>query len=73
MGRAENIVWIGPDGGSISENDKNIKAQRHDESTSSLVILSAHVEDAGAYTCKAENTHTAAQAEVNLEVVCKCI
>ncbi|KAM9476011.1 uncharacterized protein aebp1b [Clarias gariepinus] len=70
-GKAESIVWIGPDGESISENDKNIKAHRHDESTSSLVIVSARVENAGVYSCVAENTHTSAQAEVNLEIVLK--
>ncbi|XP_026801578.3 inactive carboxypeptidase-like protein X2 isoform X1 [Pangasianodon hypophthalmus] len=70
-GKSESVVWIGPDGGSISENDKNIKAHRHDEWTSSLVIVSAQVEDAGVYTCVAENTHTSAQAELNLEVVLK--
>ncbi|XP_017323547.1 inactive carboxypeptidase-like protein X2 isoform X1 [Ictalurus punctatus] len=72
-GNAESIVWIGPDGESVSENDKNIKAHRHDESTSSLVIISAQVEDAGVYACLAENTHThaTARAELNLEVVLK--
>ncbi|XP_060787094.1 inactive carboxypeptidase-like protein X2 isoform X2 [Neoarius graeffei] len=71
MGGAQSIVWIGPDGGSVSENDRNIKAQRHDESTSSLVIISARVEDAGVYTCVAETAHTTAQAQLNLEVTLK--
>ncbi|XP_027024059.2 inactive carboxypeptidase-like protein X2 [Tachysurus fulvidraco] len=70
-GRAESIVWLGPDGENISENDKNIKVHRHDESTSSLVIVSAQVEDAGVYVCVAENTHTSAQSRVELQVVLK--
>ncbi|KAG7331973.1 hypothetical protein KOW79_003807 [Hemibagrus wyckioides] len=71
QGSAESLVWLGPDGENISENQKNIRAHRHDESTSSLVIISAQVEDAGVYTCVAENTHTSAQSQVTLQVVLK--
>ncbi|XP_036434088.1 inactive carboxypeptidase-like protein X2 isoform X2 [Colossoma macropomum] len=71
VGGAVNIDWIAPNGEKIQEKHRNVRVHRHDRTSSSLTIHAARTEDAGAYTCVAENTETAAQASVDLEVLLK--
>ncbi|XP_072538645.1 uncharacterized protein aebp1b [Salminus brasiliensis] len=68
---AGNIDWIAPNGERIQENQANVRVLRHDRTSCSLLIHSARTEDAGVYRCVAENTNTASQASINLEVLLK--
>uniref|UniRef100_A0A665UZM1 Neural cell adhesion molecule 1-like n=1 Tax=Echeneis naucrates TaxID=173247 RepID=A0A665UZM1_ECHNA len=68
VGDAKDIDWYGPNGEKILPNRHDIFVSRNDESTSSLTIYHATVENAGIYKCiaKSEDMETQATVEVTI-------
>ncbi|XP_051525301.1 inactive carboxypeptidase-like protein X2 isoform X2 [Myxocyprinus asiaticus] len=73
VGNAEDIDWFSPNGEKLLRNHENLKVHKHGRSLSSLMVLSANLNNAGIYTCVARNRDNKSQATANLEILLKRI
>ncbi|XP_077596393.1 neural cell adhesion molecule 1a isoform X6 [Stigmatopora nigra] len=68
VGDAKDIDWFAPNGEKIQPNNPNIQVTRNDETTSTLTIYHADVDNAGIYKCVAKNGDKEAQATVQVKI-----
>ncbi|XP_077360439.1 neural cell adhesion molecule 1a isoform X3 [Festucalex cinctus] len=68
VGDAKDIDWFAPNGEKILPNNPNIQVSRNDETTSTLTIYHADVDDAGIYKCVAKSGDKEAQATVQVKI-----
>ncbi|KAJ8280630.1 hypothetical protein GJAV_G00057080, partial [Gymnothorax javanicus] len=68
VGDAKEIDWYWPSGEKILPNRQDVSVTRNDESTSTLVIYNAGIDNAGVYKCVASNEDRSSQASINLRI-----
>ncbi|KAM4547318.1 neural cell adhesion molecule 1a isoform 3-T3 [Fundulus diaphanus] len=68
VGDAKEIDWFAPSGEKILPTRPNISVSRTDESTSTLTLYHANVDNAGIYKCVAKNGGKEAQATVQVKI-----
>ncbi|XP_019725152.1 neural cell adhesion molecule 1a isoform X1 [Hippocampus comes] len=68
VGDAKDIDWFAPNGEKILPNNPNVQVNRNDETTSTLTIYHADVDDAGIYKCVARSGDKEAQATVQVKI-----
>lgn len=68
VGDAKDIDWFAPSGEKILPNSPDIFVSRSDDSTSTLTIYHANVDNAGIYKCVAKNAGKEAQATVQVMI-----
>ncbi|XP_036391868.1 neural cell adhesion molecule 1b isoform X4 [Megalops cyprinoides] len=68
VGDAKEIDWYWPSGEKILPNRQDISVVRNDESSSTLTIYNADIDNAGVYKCAARNGDEESQATVNLRI-----
>ncbi|XP_057676254.1 neural cell adhesion molecule 1a isoform X8 [Corythoichthys intestinalis] len=68
VGDAKDIDWFAPNGEKIQPNNPNIQVTRNDETTSTLTIYHADVDNAGIYKCVAKSGDKEAQATVQVKI-----
>ncbi|XP_035998622.1 neural cell adhesion molecule 1 isoform X5 [Fundulus heteroclitus] len=68
VGDAKDIDWFAPSGEKILPTRPNISVSRTDESTSTLTLYHANVDNAGIYKCVAKNGGKEAQATVQVKI-----
>ncbi|XP_051903209.1 neural cell adhesion molecule 1a isoform X5 [Hippocampus zosterae] len=68
VGDAKDIDWFAPNGEKILPNNPNVQVNRNDETTSTLTIYHADVDDAGIYKCVAKSGDKEAQATVQVKI-----
>ncbi|XP_044077716.1 neural cell adhesion molecule 1a isoform X16 [Siniperca chuatsi] len=68
VGDAKDIDWYDPSGEKILANRPDIFVSRSDETTSTLTIYHANVDNAGIYKCVAKNGDKEAQATVQVKI-----
>ncbi|KAL0994518.1 hypothetical protein UPYG_G00123300 [Umbra pygmaea] len=67
-GDAKDIDWYAPNGEKLVPNRQDIMVSRNDESSSTLTIYNAVVDNAGVYKCVARNGDTESQSTVNVKI-----
>ncbi|XP_062873049.1 neural cell adhesion molecule 1b [Trichomycterus rosablanca] len=67
-GGVKEMDWFSPTGEKIESNRQDITVIRNDETSSTLTIYSASVENAGTYKCIASNKGQQAEATVNVKI-----
>uniref|UniRef100_A0A8C6USZ5 Neural cell adhesion molecule 1a n=1 Tax=Neogobius melanostomus TaxID=47308 RepID=A0A8C6USZ5_9GOBI len=68
VGDAKDIDWYNPQGEKILPDNPNIFVSRNDESTSTLTIYHATVDNAGIYKCMAKAPGQEAEATVQVKI-----
>ncbi|TSQ12694.1 Neural cell adhesion molecule 1 [Bagarius yarrelli] len=68
VGDAKDIDWFAPSGEKLLPNRQDISVSRNDDSSSTLTIYSATVDNAGIYKCVAKNGDKEAEATVNVKI-----
>ncbi|XP_035240314.1 neural cell adhesion molecule 1b isoform X16 [Anguilla anguilla] len=68
VGDAKEIDWYWPSGEKILPNRQDVSVSRNDESSSTLIIYNAGIDNAGVYKCVARNEDKEAQATINLRI-----
>uniref|UniRef100_A0AAV2J6J8 Ig-like domain-containing protein n=1 Tax=Knipowitschia caucasica TaxID=637954 RepID=A0AAV2J6J8_KNICA len=68
VGDAKDIDWFNPQGEKIVPDNPNIFVSRNDESTSTLTIYHATVDNAGIYKCMARAPGQEAEATVQVKI-----
>ncbi|KAB5548904.1 hypothetical protein PHYPO_G00061050 [Pangasianodon hypophthalmus] len=68
VGDAKDIDWFAPSGEKLLPNRQDISVSRNDETSSTLTIYSATVDNAGIYKCVAKNGDKEAEATVNVKI-----
>ncbi|XP_036444754.1 neural cell adhesion molecule 1a isoform X1 [Colossoma macropomum] len=68
VGEVKEIDWFAPSGEKLLPNRQNISVSRNDETSSTLTIYSATVDNAGIYKCVAKNGDKETQATVNVKI-----
>lgn len=68
VGDAKDIDWYDPSGEKILPNRQDISVSRSDESTSTLTIYHATVDNAGIYKCVAKDADNRAETTVQVKI-----
>uniref|UniRef100_A0A673NML9 Neural cell adhesion molecule 1-like n=1 Tax=Sinocyclocheilus rhinocerous TaxID=307959 RepID=A0A673NML9_9TELE len=68
IGGAKEIDWFAPTGEKIEPGRLDISVIRNDETSSTLTIYNAKVDNAGTYKCVASSGDREAEATVNLKI-----
>ncbi|MCI4386582.1 hypothetical protein PGIGA_G00064090 [Pangasianodon gigas] len=68
VGDVKDIDWFAPSGEKLLPNRQDISVSRNDETSSTLTIYSATVDNAGIYKCVAKNGDKEAEATVNVKI-----
>ncbi|XP_067307257.1 neural cell adhesion molecule 1b isoform X3 [Pseudorasbora parva] len=68
IGGAKEIDWFAPTGEKIEPGKQDISVIRTDETSSTLTIYNAKVDNAGTYRCVASSGDQDAEATVNLKI-----
>ncbi|KAM9450345.1 neural cell adhesion molecule 1a isoform 2-T2 [Clarias gariepinus] len=68
VGDVTDIDWFAPSGEKLLPNRQDISVSRNDETSSTLTIYSATVDNAGIYKCVAKNGDKEAEATVNVKI-----
>lgn len=68
IGGAKEIDWFAPTGEKIEPGKQDVSVIRNDETSSTLTIYNAKVENAGTYKCVASSGDQDAEATVNLKI-----
>ncbi|RXN07977.1 neural cell adhesion molecule 1-like isoform X2 [Labeo rohita] len=68
IGGAKEIDWFAPTGEKIEQGRLDISVIRNDETSSTLTIYNAKVDNAGTYKCVASSGDREAEATVNLKI-----
>ncbi|KAK6317282.1 hypothetical protein J4Q44_G00126820 [Coregonus suidteri] len=68
VGDAKDIDWYAPNGEKLLPNRQDIIVNRNDESSSTLTIYNADVDNAGVYKCVAKNGDKESQGTVNVKI-----
>uniref|UniRef100_A0A8C7R1L2 Neural cell adhesion molecule 1 n=1 Tax=Oncorhynchus mykiss TaxID=8022 RepID=A0A8C7R1L2_ONCMY len=68
VGDAKDIDWYAPNGEKLLPNRQDIIVNRNDESSSTLTIYNADVDNAGVYKCVAKNADKESQGTVNVKI-----
>uniref|UniRef100_A0A4W5QIH0 Neural cell adhesion molecule 1 n=1 Tax=Hucho hucho TaxID=62062 RepID=A0A4W5QIH0_9TELE len=63
-----DIDWYAPNGEKLLPNRQDILVNRNDESSSTLTIYNANVDNAGIYKCVAKNGDKESQGTVNVKI-----
>lgn len=64
----KGIDWFSPSGEKIESNRQDITVNRNDETSSTLTIYNANIDNAGTYKCGATNGDQQAEATVNVKI-----
>ncbi|XP_062328350.1 neural cell adhesion molecule 1b isoform X3 [Osmerus eperlanus] len=68
VGEAEKIDWLSPSGDRIESNRPDVTVTRNDESSCTLTLYRAGVDNAGTYKCVATNGDQQAESTVNVKI-----
>ncbi|KAJ8391240.1 hypothetical protein AAFF_G00095070 [Aldrovandia affinis] len=68
VGEVKEIDWYWPSGEKILANRHDVSVTRNDESSSTLIIYNAGIDNAGVYKCVARNGDRESQATINLRI-----
>ncbi|MCJ8740804.1 hypothetical protein PDJAM_G00063270 [Pangasius djambal] len=68
VGDVKDIDWFAPSGEKLLPNRQDISVSRNDDTSSTLTIYSATVDNAGIYKCVAKNGDKEAEATVNVKI-----
>ncbi|XP_060792120.1 neural cell adhesion molecule 1a isoform X1 [Neoarius graeffei] len=68
VGDVKDIDWFAPSGEKLLPNRQDIIVSRNDETSSTLTIYSATVDNAGIYKCVAKDGDNEAEATVNVKI-----
>ncbi|KAJ8368270.1 hypothetical protein SKAU_G00082980 [Synaphobranchus kaupii] len=68
VGDAKEIDWYLPSGEKILPNRQDVSVTRNDESSSTLIIYNAGIDNAGVYKCVARNGDKESQATISLRI-----
>ncbi|XP_045549466.1 neural cell adhesion molecule 1 isoform X11 [Salmo salar] len=68
VGDVKDIDWYAPNGEKLLPNRQDILVNRNDESSSTLTIYNANVDNAGIYKCVAKNGDKESQGTVNVKI-----
>ena len=68
VGEAEKIDWFSPSGDRIESNRPDVTVTRNDESSCTLTLYRAGVDNAGTYRCLATNGDQQAESTVNVKI-----
>ncbi|XP_067220433.1 neural cell adhesion molecule 1b isoform X7 [Chanodichthys erythropterus] len=68
IGGAKEIDWFSPTGEKIEPGKQDVSVIRNDETSSTLTIYNAKVDNAGTYKCVASSGDQDAEATVNLKI-----
>ncbi|KAK7171670.1 hypothetical protein R3I93_004084 [Phoxinus phoxinus] len=68
IGGAKEIDWFAPTGERIEPGKQDVSVIRNDETSSTLTIYNAKVDNAGTYRCVASSGDQDAEATVNLKI-----
>ncbi|XP_047195528.1 neural cell adhesion molecule 1b isoform X15 [Hippoglossus stenolepis] len=68
VGVAKHIDWFGPSGDRIEPNRPDITVTRNDESSSTLTLYKAGIENAGTYKCVATNGDQQGESTVKVKI-----
>ncbi|XP_061072723.1 neural cell adhesion molecule 1-like isoform X2 [Conger conger] len=68
VGDAKEIDWYWPSGEKILPNRQDVSVTRNDESSSTLIIYNAGIDNAGVYKCVARNGDQDSEATINLRI-----
>ncbi|XP_077064816.1 neural cell adhesion molecule 1b isoform X17 [Siphateles boraxobius] len=68
IGGAKEIDWFAPTGEKIEPGKQDVSVIRNDETSSTLTIYNAKVDNAGTYRCMASSGDQDAEATVNLKI-----
>lgn len=68
LGEAKSIDWFAPNGEKLLLNRQDIIVSQNDESSSTLTIYSATVDNAGIYKCVATDGDVEVEATVNVKI-----
>lgn len=68
IGGAKEIDWFAPTGEKIEPGRLDISVIRNDETSATLTIYNAKVDNAGTYKCVASSGDREAEATVNLKI-----
>ncbi|XP_066502220.1 neural cell adhesion molecule 1a isoform X3 [Hoplias malabaricus] len=68
VGDVKEIDWFAPNGEKLLPNRQDISVSRSDETSSTLTIYSATVDNAGIYKCVAKDGEKETQATVNVKI-----
>ncbi|XP_045573191.1 neural cell adhesion molecule 1 isoform X13 [Salmo salar] len=68
VGDAKDIDWFAPNGEKLLPNRQDIIVNRNDESSSTLTIYNADVDNAGVYKCVAKNADKESEGTVNVKI-----
>ncbi|XP_048016092.1 neural cell adhesion molecule 1b isoform X7 [Megalobrama amblycephala] len=68
IGGAKEIDWFAPTGEKIEPGKQDVSVIRNDETSSTLTIYNAKVDNAGTYKCVASSGDQDAEATVNLKI-----
>ncbi|XP_026780175.1 neural cell adhesion molecule 1b isoform X3 [Pangasianodon hypophthalmus] len=68
VGAVKGIDWFSPSGEKIESNRQDITVIRNDDTSSTLTIYNANIENAGTYKCVATSGDQQAEATVNVKI-----
>ncbi|XP_046723237.1 neural cell adhesion molecule 1a isoform X4 [Silurus meridionalis] len=68
VGDVKDIDWFAPSGEKLLPTRQDISVSRNDETSSTLTIYSATVDNAGIYKCVVKNGDKEAEATVNVKI-----
>nr|XP_019943623.1 PREDICTED: neural cell adhesion molecule 1-like [Paralichthys olivaceus] len=68
VGVAKHIDWFGPSGDRIEPNRPDITVTRNDESSSTLTLYKAGIENAGTYKCVATNGDQQGESTITVKI-----
>lgn len=68
VGVAKQIDWFGPNGDRIEPNRPDITVTRNDESSSTLTLYKAGIENDGTYKCVATNGDQQGESTVKVKI-----
>ncbi|XP_060746515.1 neural cell adhesion molecule 1a isoform X4 [Tachysurus vachellii] len=68
VGEVNDIDWFAPNGDKLLPNRQDISVNRNDDTSSTLTIYSATVDNAGIYKCVAKSGDKEAEATVNVKI-----
>lgn len=68
VGEVNDIDWFAPNGDKLLPNRQDISVSSNDDTSSTLTIYSATVDNAGIYKCVAKSGDKEAEATVNVKI-----